>query len=124
MKQFPRFLAIATALAVSTAAATSNAAEKAPAKAPDGKPIPGSGLSDTDRKAIVAKLLEVCDARDGARLLGLRVGERRKEAVQAVARRIVNRYGWFFGVDGHERSSALAGDVIASRALASGDGAV
>src|SRR5436190_13592604 len=36
---------------------------KVATKAPDGKPIPGSGLSDTDRRAIVAKLLDVCDAR-------------------------------------------------------------
>lgn len=34
-------------------------------KGPDGKPIPGGALSDADRKAVIAKLLEVCDARDG-----------------------------------------------------------
>jgi feruloyl esterase len=34
-------------------------------KGPDGKPVPGGALSDGDRKAIVNKLLDVCDARDG-----------------------------------------------------------
>ena len=36
-------------------------------KGADGKPIPGSGVTDSDRKAIIAKLLEVCDARDGSK---------------------------------------------------------
>jgi feruloyl esterase len=34
-------------------------------KGADGKPVPGGALSDADRKAIVDKLLETCDARDG-----------------------------------------------------------
>jgi feruloyl esterase len=34
-------------------------------RGPDGRPVPGGALSDADRKAIVAKLVEVCDARDG-----------------------------------------------------------
>jgi hypothetical protein len=36
-------------------------------KGPDGRPIVGGALSDSDRKAIIAKLLDVCDARDGAK---------------------------------------------------------
>ncbi len=31
----------------------------------DGRPVPGGALSDSDRKAIVNKLLEVCDGLDG-----------------------------------------------------------
>jgi feruloyl esterase len=34
-------------------------------KGPNGQPLPGGGLADTDRKAIIAKILDVCDARDG-----------------------------------------------------------
>src|SRR2546428_392385 len=34
-------------------------------KAADGRPVPGGALSDGDRRAIIAKLLDVCDARDG-----------------------------------------------------------
>jgi hypothetical protein len=34
-------------------------------KRPDGKPVPGGALSDADRKAIIDKIVEVCDARDG-----------------------------------------------------------
>ena len=34
-------------------------------KGPNGQPLPGGGLTDGDRKAIIAKLLDVCDARDG-----------------------------------------------------------
>ena len=34
-------------------------------KASDGRPVPGGALSDSDRKAIIAKILDVCDARDG-----------------------------------------------------------
>jgi feruloyl esterase len=34
-------------------------------KGSDGRPVPGGGLSDGDRKAIIAKILDVCDARDG-----------------------------------------------------------
>lgn len=34
-------------------------------KGPDGRPVPGGALSDSDRRAIIAKILEVCDARDG-----------------------------------------------------------
>jgi len=33
----------------------------------EGRPVPGGALSDGDRKAIVAKLLEVCDGRDGVK---------------------------------------------------------
>ena len=36
-------------------------------KGPDGKPVPGGALSDGDRKTIINKLLEECDARDGIR---------------------------------------------------------
>jgi len=36
-------------------------------KGTDGRPIPGGALSDGDRKAIIAKLLDVCDARDGVK---------------------------------------------------------
>jgi feruloyl esterase len=36
-------------------------------KSPDGRPIPGGALSDSDRRAIIAKLLDVCDARDGVK---------------------------------------------------------
>jgi len=36
-------------------------------KGPDGRVLPGTGLSDSDRKAIIAKLLDVCDARDGVK---------------------------------------------------------
>jgi feruloyl esterase len=39
-------------------------------KGPDGRPVPGGALSDGDRKAIIAKLLDVCDARDGAKVDG------------------------------------------------------
>jgi feruloyl esterase len=34
-------------------------------KGADGKPVPGGGLSDGDRKLIINKLLEACDSRDG-----------------------------------------------------------
>ena len=34
-------------------------------KEPNGQPTPGGGLTDNDRKAIISKLVEVCDARDG-----------------------------------------------------------
>jgi hypothetical protein len=34
-------------------------------KGADGKPVPGGGLSDGDRKLIISKLLDTCDARDG-----------------------------------------------------------
>ena len=34
-------------------------------KGPNGQPVPGGGLSDGDRKVIIAKILDVCDARDG-----------------------------------------------------------
>jgi hypothetical protein len=40
---------------------------KVSAKSPDGRPIPGSALTDGDRKAIIGKLLDVCDARDGSK---------------------------------------------------------
>jgi feruloyl esterase len=36
-------------------------------KGTDGRAIPGGALSDVDRKAIIAKLLDVCDARDGVK---------------------------------------------------------
>jgi pimeloyl-ACP methyl ester carboxylesterase len=36
-------------------------------KGSDGRPVAGGALSDGDRRAIIAKLLDVCDARDGAR---------------------------------------------------------
>ncbi|HEX4997865.1 MAG TPA: tannase/feruloyl esterase family alpha/beta hydrolase [Terriglobia bacterium] len=36
-------------------------------KGPDGRPIPGGALSDDDRKAIIARLLDKCDALDGIR---------------------------------------------------------
>jgi feruloyl esterase len=36
-------------------------------KGADGRPVPGGALSDGDKRAIIAKLLEVCDARDGAK---------------------------------------------------------
>jgi pimeloyl-ACP methyl ester carboxylesterase len=36
-------------------------------KGQDGRPVPGGALSDADRKAIVAKILDVCDARDGVK---------------------------------------------------------
>ena len=36
-------------------------------KGPDGRPVPGGALSDGDRRAIIAKILEVCDARDGVK---------------------------------------------------------
>ena len=36
-------------------------------KGPNGQPLPGGGLTDGDRKAIIAKLLDVCDARDGVK---------------------------------------------------------
>jgi feruloyl esterase len=36
-------------------------------KGADGRAIPGGALSDGDRRAIIAKLVEVCDARDGAK---------------------------------------------------------
>ena len=36
-------------------------------KGQDGRPIVGGAISDSDRKAIIAKLLDVCDARDGAK---------------------------------------------------------
>src|SRR5438093_12218027 len=36
-------------------------------KGQDGRPIPGGALSDSDRKALIGKLLDVCDARDGAK---------------------------------------------------------
>ena len=36
-------------------------------KGPNGNPVAGGALSDSDRKAIIAKLLDVCDARDGAK---------------------------------------------------------
>jgi feruloyl esterase len=34
-------------------------------KGADGRPVVGGALSDSDRRAIIAKLLDVCDARDG-----------------------------------------------------------
>ncbi len=34
-------------------------------KGPDGRPAAGGALSDGDRRAIIARLLDVCDARDG-----------------------------------------------------------
>jgi hypothetical protein len=34
-------------------------------KGADGRPVPGGALSDTDRKAIINKLVEVCDGLDG-----------------------------------------------------------
>jgi Tannase and feruloyl esterase len=34
-------------------------------KGADGRPVPGGALSDGDRKAIIARILDVCDARDG-----------------------------------------------------------
>jgi feruloyl esterase len=34
-------------------------------KGPDGRPVAGGALSDSDRRAIIAKILDVCDARDG-----------------------------------------------------------
>jgi len=34
-------------------------------KGTNGQPLPGGGLTDGGRKAIIAKLLDVCDARDG-----------------------------------------------------------
>ena len=36
-------------------------------KGSDGRPVPGGALSDGDRRAIIAKLLDVCDARDGVK---------------------------------------------------------
>ena len=36
-------------------------------KGADGRPVPGGSLSDGDRKAIVAKLLDVCDGLDGVK---------------------------------------------------------
>jgi feruloyl esterase len=36
-------------------------------KGADGRPVPGGALSDADRRAIIAKLLDVCDARDGVK---------------------------------------------------------
>jgi hypothetical protein len=36
-------------------------------KGADGKPVPGGGLSDGERKLIISKLLETCDARDGVK---------------------------------------------------------
>jgi feruloyl esterase len=36
-------------------------------KGQDGRPVPGGALSDGDRRAIIAKLLDVCDARDGVK---------------------------------------------------------
>jgi feruloyl esterase len=36
-------------------------------KSADGRPVPGGALSDGDRKAIINKLLDVCDARDGVK---------------------------------------------------------
>ncbi|HET9942530.1 MAG TPA: tannase/feruloyl esterase family alpha/beta hydrolase [Terriglobia bacterium] len=36
-------------------------------KGQDGRPIAGGAISDSDRKAIIAKLLDVCDARDGVK---------------------------------------------------------
>ncbi len=36
-------------------------------KGADGRPVPGGALSDSDRKAIVNKLLEVCDGLDGVK---------------------------------------------------------
>jgi hypothetical protein len=36
-------------------------------KGADGKPVPGGGLSDGDRKLIINKLLDACDARDGVK---------------------------------------------------------
>jgi Tannase and feruloyl esterase len=34
-------------------------------KGTDGRPVAGGGLTDGDRQAIIGKILEVCDARDG-----------------------------------------------------------
>src|SRR5262245_6209790 len=36
-------------------------------KGPDGRPVPGGALSDGDRRAIITKLVDVCDARDGVK---------------------------------------------------------
>ena len=36
-------------------------------KGADGRPVAGGALSDSDRKAIIDKLLEACDARDGVK---------------------------------------------------------
>jgi hypothetical protein len=36
-------------------------------KGADGRPVPGTALSDGDRKAIISKLLDVCDERDGVK---------------------------------------------------------
>ena len=40
---------------------------KVATKGQDGRPVPGSGLAEGDRKAIIAKLLDVCDAHDGVK---------------------------------------------------------
>jgi hypothetical protein len=36
-------------------------------KGADGRPVAGGGFSDGDRKAVIAKLLDTCDARDGVK---------------------------------------------------------
>ena len=36
-------------------------------KGQDGRPVPGGALSDGDRRAIIARLLDICDARDGVK---------------------------------------------------------
>jgi hypothetical protein len=43
------------------------ALNKVASKGADGRPVPGSALSDGDRKAIIGKLLEVCDPLDGVK---------------------------------------------------------
>jgi hypothetical protein len=36
-------------------------------KGADGRPVPGGALSDSDRKAVISKLLDVCDGIDGVK---------------------------------------------------------
>jgi len=49
---------------LATRSVTVNLNKIAP-KGPNGQPLSGGGLTDGDRKAIIAKLIDVCDARDG-----------------------------------------------------------
>ena len=49
---------------LATRTVTVNLNKVAP-KDPNGQPLPGGGLTDGDRKAVIAKLLDVCDSRDG-----------------------------------------------------------
>src|SRR3954470_12994519 len=51
---------------LATRSVTVNLNKIAP-KGPNGQPLPGGGLSDGDRKAIIAKLVDVCDSRDGVK---------------------------------------------------------